>query len=293
MNFNSELKLVNEQALETKEIKNIIVSYSSDSIHLYKNNSEELLLKEYMNYDPENAELADITIKDNSLIIKSGERNLRLFNFTGLNRRIEIYLPLNYEYDFEINSSSGSIKSSEVFKFTNFKAHSSSGSIKLKDIYADDINISSNSGSINMENSNASKLSFKSSSGSIKLSNVKGESTFLSNSGLIEVEKIEGKINASASSGSIKMTIKKLNGDIKATTSSGSINITLPEDSSFEFKAKVNSGSIKTYFETKSLNSNTSSYGRIGKEVSVNIGDNPNLRIDLNASSGSIKLNSL
>lgn len=267
MNFNSELKLVNEQALDAKEIKSIVVSYSSDSIYLYKNNSEELLLKEYMNYDPENDELADITIKDNSLIIKSGERNLKLFNFIGNSRKVEIYLPFNYENNFEINSSSGLVKSNEVFKFSNFKASSSSGSIKLKDIYADDINISSNSGSI-------------------KLSNVKGDSTLSSNSGLIEVDNIAGKIDASASSGSIKMTVNDLRGDIKATTSSGSININLPETSSFEFKAKVSSGSIKTYFDTKSLN-------RIGKEVFVNVGDNPSLKIDLNASSGNIKLNSL
>jgi len=292
MNFNSELRLVNEQTLDTKEIKNIIVSYSSDSINLYKNNSEELVLKEYMNYDPENAELADITIKDDSLIIKSGERNIGLFNFKGYNRKIEVYLPFNYEVDFEINSSSGSIKSNDVFKFLNFKAFSSSGNIKLNDIYAEDINVSSNSGNINIENVNANKLSFKSISGNIKISNVKGDSTFTSNSGSIAVDSIEGKIDASASSGNIKMTVSELKNDIKATASSGSIYINLPEASSFEFKAKVSSGSIKTYFDTK-LNRNLPSYGRIGKEVYVNVGDNPSLKIDLNASSGSIKLNSL
>ena len=293
MNFNSELKLVNEQALDTKGVKNIIVSYSSDSIHLYKNNSEELLLKEYMNYDPEKDELADITVKNNTIIIKSGERNLRLSNFTRHNRKIEIYLPFNYENDFEINSSSGSIKSNEIFKFSNFKASSSSGNVKLNDIYAENINIFSKSGNINMENANANKLSLKGTSGNIKLSAVKGDSTFSFNSGSIEVYNIEGKIDANTASGNIKMTVNELKSDIKATTSSGSISISVPESSSFEFKAKVNSGSIKTYFDTKSLNMNFPPYGRIGKEIYVNVGDNPSLRIDLSASSGSIKLNSL
>lgn len=292
MNFNSELKLVNEQAIETKEIKSIVVSYSSDSIYLYKNNSEDLILKEYMNYEPENNELANISVNNDSLIIESGERNIKIFNITGNSRKIEIYLPFNYENDFEIKSSSGLIKSSEVFKFLNFKASSSSGSIKLKDIYANSIDISSSSGSINMENASAKKLSFKTSSGRMNLSSIKGESTFLSSSGLIEIDSIEGKIDASASSGSIKINVIEFKNDIKATTSSGSININLPEDSSFEFQAKVGSGIIKTYFDTK-LNRNLPSYGKIGKDVYVNVGDNPILKIDLSAGSGSIKLNSL
>ena len=287
MKFNSELMLVNEQAIDTKEIKDIIISYSSDSIHLYKNNSDELMLREYMNYMPEKDEIARIMIRDNSLIIESGERDKKLFMLGSYKRRIEVYVPLNYENNFEVNVSSGSIKSEEAYKFSNFKASGSSGSIKLKDIYADNINISVNSGSVNLENAEASNLRIKSSSGSIKVLKATGDSTFSSSSGSITVYNMEGKIDARASSGSIRVNISELNHDISASTSSGSVNISIPESSSFEFNAETSSGSIKTYFDSKL------SYGRGRKEASAKIGDNPDVKIDLSASSGRVKLNVL
>lgn len=287
MKFNPELMLVNEQAIGTKEIKNIIISYSSDSIHLYKNNSDELTLKEYMNYEPESDELASITTRDNSLIIESGERNKKLFMLGSYNRRIEVYVPLNYENNFEINVSSGAIKSDESYKFSNFKASGSSGSIKLKDIYADNINISVNSGSVRLENAEASNLRIKSSSGSIKVLKTIGDSTFSSSSGSITVDSIVGKIDASASSGRVRVNIPELKHDVSASAGSGSVNISIPESSSFEFSAETSSGSIKTYFDSNL------SYGRGKKEASAKVGDNPNVKIDLRASSGSVKLNSL
>lgn len=287
MNFNSELMLVNEQAIDTKEIKNIIISYSSDSIHLYKNNSDELMLREYMNYKPEKDEIASIMIIDNSLIIESGERNKKLFMLGSYNRRIEVYVPLNYENNFEINVSSGAIKSEEAYKFLNFKASGSSGSIKLKDIYADNINISVNSGSVSLENAEASNLRIKSSSGSIKILKAIGDSTFSSSSGSITVDSIVGKIDASASSGSIRVNVSELKHDVSASTGSGFVNISIPEISSFEFSAETSSGSIKTYFDSKL------SHGRGRKEASAKIGDNPNVKINLSASSGSVKLNAL
>ncbi len=284
MKFNLEAKLVNEQIIDIREIKNIFISYTSDTVNLYKVDSDKVILKEYMNYEPEKEELANITINNNKLIIESGERMLKIFNY--LIRKIEIYIPSNYANDFEIMTSSGSIKSDESFKFSDFKATSKSGSIKLKDICANNINAQASSGSIVMENANGNRI-FKTSSGSIKVLNGCGDSIFSSSSGSITVNNMVGKLEASASSGSVKATINELNNDIDISVSSGSANITLPPSSSFKLNAQTSSGSIKTYFDNQLF------YNKKGNQASGVVGDNPTISINVKTSSGSVKINNI
>jgi len=284
MKFNLDSKLVNEQIIDIREIKNIFISYTSDTVNLYKVDSDKVILKEYMNYEPEKEELANITINDNKLIIESGERILKIFN--NLIRKIEIYIPSNYANDFEIMTSSGSIKSDESFKFSNFKATSKSGSIKLKDICANNINALASSGSIVIDNANGNRV-FKTSSGSIKVLSGCGDSIFSSSSGSITVNNMVGKLEASASSGSVKVTINELNSDIDISVSSGSANITLPTASSFKLNAQTSSGSIKTYFDNQLF------YNKKGNQASGVIGENPTISINVKTSSGSVKINNI
>lgn len=287
MIFNLELNLVNEQILDAEGIMDIFVSYSCDSIYLFRNNTEKFILREFMSYEPEMDELANITIDKNTLTIESGKRHTEILSFGGRRRRIEIYLPLDYKNNLKVRNSSGSIKSEEKLRFLDFNAHSSSGSIKLNDIEAKNIDMSSSSGNINMNTAVADKLRVKSSSGSIKLHVVRGDSILSASSGLITVDDIKGKVEASASSGCITMSVIELIDDINASTNSGSIHLYIPGSSSFEFKARTSSGSIKTYFDT------SQSYVGRKNNIHLNIGENPKSKVELTASSGGIKLNSL
>lgn len=296
-------KLVNTQTINIDKITDISISYASDNIKIIPSDKQELVLLEYMNYDAEANQLAKIKIDAEKLNITSGERKLKtsFFSSSTIEARVELFVPSTYTGKLSVETSSGNISSEIDFNQTKFMASCKSGSMKLKNINAENIELSTSSGTISV-NSMTGTVDVKASSGSINIGEIIGDGYLSTSSGSIFVDKISGHIDAQASSGSIEIKqarldgklkagsgsirigIEELTGDIAINTSSGSSYVTMLEELSYNFSAETSSGSIKTYFDEYLL------YNDKRNKTNGAIGENPVFNVKTQASSGSIHI---
>lgn len=141
--------------------------------------------------------------------VKHKKPSFALFDFaSNENIKLDIYLPRNYTGNLEGNTTSGSIK--------------------ISDISVANLVVLTNSGDINLEGINAAKADITSIAGKVDLS------------GLMANTKV------STVSGGIKVNYSELVSDLSIGTTSGDTNITVPENSGFEMNFQTVSGSFSS-----------------------------------------------
>lgn len=236
----SDLKLVNTQNTSLEDVEAIDIDYHSEDVEFFTSDTEELVLKEYMNYSPEEDEFTKITKSGRTLNLKGRADRFNNGNF-GINRyrRMEIYLPAGYNGALSISTSSGVIETDLVLILKEFEASCSSGDIKMNEVTAETIDASTSSGCITFHKAEGDR-DFSSSSGDIEIHAGVGDTQVSSTSGSITVENSVGLLEAEASSGDI--VIEKSSGKKNIKTTSGEIEIT---DSDGFTKAEASSGDIR------------------------------------------------
>lgn len=274
----TDLKLVKVTEVKLDNIEVIDSKFYADDVEIIKSETEDIVIKEYRTEGHEKDNLAEIETKQNRLLIR-GDENRSWFNIGRNWRRVELYLPEQFQGELFVKTSSGGIKSEEVLNLKNFEASASSGSIHLHEVFADNINIATSSGSIAIDTAQGDRK-IASSSGTIKLLGGNGATEITSSSGNLYIEQSEGPLTASASSGSIR--IQNVQGKKEVSTSSGTIYI---EASEGEMILSSTSGSIKISDVSGSGRAETSS-GVISMDLKE-LTDS----LSLVASSGSVKLN--
>ena len=253
----NEAKLVNTQKVVGKSI-----DYKSDDIIILENETNEVVIKEYLTAKNKSAK-ANINQNGNELLIESGRRKNMFFQL-GFDNHIEVYLPKNYKKNLSIHSTSGSIKINTYFELKELTTKQSSGSLKMSQLKAEEMNLQSTSGSIKINQIESKDITAESSSGSLT------------------VENILGSADLKTTSGSIKASFKSVDDYLNAESTSGSVKIDLPKNLSFNFEGSVNSGSIRTDFDKALKINNNKSSGVVGA------GDLKS--ISLKTTSGSIKV---
>jgi hypothetical protein len=299
----SSMKLVNTQNISLDSIDEIDISYRSDDVTLHIGDSEDLILKEYMNYTPEDDELSRIDQSGSVLTIKNGKQVQRFISFDFLSNgsRIEIYLPSNYSDKLSVETSSGNIDSSFPLKLSDFTATSTSGNIEIDEVYSDRISAAASSGNIRFQVAEGNRQ-FSVTSGNIKVLGGVGDSSFASSSGNITIENASGNIEAEASSGNIdiidslgggeiattsgniKVDLTSLTEDLEIHASSGDVRVMLPDSDSFNFTSQTSSGDIRTFFD------DVLNYSKKGDEASGTVGANPEFDVTIETSSGNIRV---
>ncbi len=169
----------------------------------------------------------DLTIKQDGSIICIG---LCLYEET-----ITIYVPENYELEYNHESSSGSIVSDILIQKGNIKT--TSGDIKLTTL----LNGSIASTSGNIELNEGSSLEVSSTSGDIDIEKV-NDLTGSATSGNLTINNLTNKINFSLTSGDIKINKFSINEDSSLTARSGNTKIGLEKEVFID--AKTNNGDI-------------------------------------------------
>lgn len=279
----SNLTLVNTQNMNLDDIESLNIKYHSEDIHFYKNDSDELILKEYMNMNPDQDQLTKIEKAGNQLIIQGSYKDSRSWLFNqGYRSKIEIYLPTNYTGQLAVSTSSGVVITDLVFILSNLDVKSTSGDIEINEVYAKNINISTSSGCITVKKSEGTR-NLKTSSGDTKLLRGSGVLDIESSSGTIEVQNNSGKLEAESSSGDIYIISSDGEKDIKTTSGS----ITLKKSSGYTV-ATASSGDVLITNMTNGGDFNTTSGSitlEFTKEVSSLLED-----IKINASSGDVNL---
>jgi hypothetical protein len=143
-----------------------MISYRSGGVVLFKNNSDLLIIKEYMGKDNRNY-YAKIINSGNKLTIEDGKRPVF---FTALFKaRIEIYIPVSNK-NITIKTSRGSIEDNDEFSASSINMECSSGSISINKITAKTVNLKASSDSIDYKvTENTGDISITSSSSSVSL----------------------------------------------------------------------------------------------------------------------------
>jgi hypothetical protein len=279
---------VNVQEIDLRHIDDITISYKSEDVVLFKNNSDTLIIKEYMSKGNSDY-YAVITNSQNKLVVEAGRRPIPSLvgTFTG---RVEIYIPVSNK-KIAVKTSSGKIEGNDEYIASSLDIECSSGSISVNSIIAETINFRATSGSIRSRAVNGN-TTVHTSSGSIFMGGISGNISAEASSGSIELDSLNGAVNASASSGSINCSVTENAGDISITSSSGSVSLNLPKKHAFTFSSRTSSGSLRTPFSDKlfsPISDRNSVQGVINDD---NIPENQKLKnIDIKTTSGSIRIN--
>ncbi len=228
----SNLELVNTQEVDMGDISSVDIRFSSDDVVFYTSDSDKLILKEYMNYTPEDHELAKITTTGQGVSIQGRRNDRKVFISWNENSRAEIYLPVGYAGSINVNTSSGDILSDLVLALTEFVSNSSSGDVYINEIKGENIKITTSSGNITIEKAEGNRQ-LSATSGDIRVFGGEGDSEVRTSSGNITMENAVGKVYISANSGDIKLfhsigekNIKSSSGNITLDNVTGLVEIT-------------------------------------------------------------------
>jgi len=181
---------------------------------------------------------------------------------------LDVYLPSSYPGSLTLESSSGDIRA-EGFAFEELDCEASSGNVSLRDIEAGTVSVETSSGDITVEGITGTAFSAEASSGDIRggdiavdeieletlsgdtrLKDVQGDIEASASSGGIRLEEISGagNVDAKASSGDIHMTFAEIGSELEFSTSSGSVSLWFPQDAAFGIAFDTGSGSFGSDF---------------------------------------------
>lgn len=267
-------ELRNEIRIPASEAEVLEIAYTSKNINIYPATTDEIIIKEYLLSDSENAK-ATVSRKETEggkrLVTVSGAKTqiTTIFHF-GVGERIEVYLPKAAVESLTIKTNSGNICSEEA----NF------------DLQVNDIHVQASSGNITWVNTVAKEMNLETSSGNINAREISGNLIAKASSGVITIEEFIGEASVEANSGNVRVAVKELNGELKMKTGSGNIEAVLPENAEFTLEAQAGSGRIRTNFDEQVI------YNEKHNHATATIGNSPALSVKATAGSGNINIKS-
>ena len=235
-----DLELVNEQNAPLDGVDQITIEYYADDVEFFTSDTNELVLKEYMSFTPDEDQLTRITQSGSRLKLEGRIwDNANWFFHPNRGSRMEIYLPADYQGAIDASTSSGDIASSLTLTLTDLRLNATSGDLEMNEVTAAKIKFSTSSGNITVAKAEGNRQ-FTATSGDIEVHGGTGDTSAATSSGNITIESSSGLLEAEASSGDI--VIRDSSGEKKLSTASGNIEI---KDSVGYTKASASSGTIE------------------------------------------------
>lgn len=214
-------------------------------IHLVEEGKVEITKS--VGYDEEQA-VVDIMQKGNKILLESSKPAKKglswLFKFVNIGQRsAEISIPIGFEGDLKITTSSGDIVIEEPLQLTRLSITTVSGEIRLKEVEAPS-QIQSTLGDIAVEKLVGEKHIIKNTSGKIVIDELQGKYEVSSVSGDVAVENVIGYGKTSTTSGEVMVEKIELQGDLEVKTVSGEVYIAFTPKSSAKVNMNSKSGEI-------------------------------------------------
>ncbi|MDL2294759.1 DUF4097 domain-containing protein [Ruminococcaceae bacterium OttesenSCG-928-D13] len=251
-------KVVNEQSLALSGIDTLQISYGAGHVTILPGDSNSIEIKEYMSQHKRDYD-AEIQQNGNLVTITNGQRPPDP-TFTA---KISVYIPASYSGSITIETVGGSITSQSVYTLKDFTVISESGGIDCSNITANSLRLVNNSGGIDGRNLNG-PLDITSQSGSTRLFDLNG-------SGII-----------AGGEGRMEITFAQITDSISISTTSGRLDLKIPQDTSANFSAATNSGSIEVSLPGDIDKGETTAQGILGSA--------PQFDITLSSTSGRIQV---
>lgn len=226
-------KLVQEKKFQAEDIQRLKIDYGKGStgstdVLFCQGTGEEVVVREYMNYEPKQSQLSAMGQSGGELTIKgSGQSWFSFFSIGFKGAYVEIYLPADFAENMDaltIKTVSGEISSEIGLDIReNLALSTTSGDMRLPEVQAGKIQASSTSGEIRFDSAAAKDLDISTTSGDITLGQVTGSITLSTTSGEIKLEEGLEDLDAESTSGDIR--VGSLAGSFRMSTTSGELTV--------------------------------------------------------------------
>lgn len=220
--FNEEglmTKVQKQEAIPLNDCNRIILDSSSADVIISSSDDSNLKVVESSSSNLNEDEKFTFEKQGSTVLINDRHVHIMFNLFGSLNKKIELFIPKDYDKDLELESLSGDITVNDELKLNNLRFKESSGDIKLADAAAKAYKIDSSSGDISIDS--------------------------LSGSGEI-----------SSSSGDVRINYGDINEYTDIRAYSGDIKLFVPSGLSFEFDGDCSSGDINSDFDLNYKNEN-------------------------------------
>lgn len=223
----SNYELVQEWEMSPDAVTQLSVHYgmNNNDVLLYEGTGDKIVIREYANFEMEEGQRTTVRQEENELTVQGRNRSFMFFYIgAGRHAYTEIYLPAGFDPDIYIKTLSGDIVSTKDISEGNvFEVSSTSGDIRFQSVEAESITASSTSGEIFFEKAAAATISVSTTSGDIGVQKAEGNVTVSSTSGNILLNEAQGSVSASTTSGDIG--VQGGVGEWHASSSSGEIRL--------------------------------------------------------------------
>jgi hypothetical protein len=274
-----DLPLVHTRVLDMGNAETLTISYGHDDLILRESESEDLVIREYMNRD-HSRYAARVSREGKTVRIRRGRRPWLNWNWEA---RAEISLPRSFRGNLRIAVAGGNLSADgDLADYKTVDITVSSGMALLKGVSGGTVSVHVSSGGLELGALGGS--SFVSvSSGRLRINGIHGEEHHLKvSSGGLWVGALEGRSAFELSSGNI--TVDRLRGETGVRVSSGSLELgNVAGSGSFD----MSSGNLRIHMEDllADLRFKLSS-GNVELEIPLAIP----VTLDLKTSSGTVQV---
>ena len=272
--WNRNYSLVLEKEIPAEDIRSLNINYSMtfNDVIFYQGDGENVLVREYMSFEPEERQISTVEQNGTELAVKGARRNSFSFFYVGFrDAYTEIYLPAELTENLEhvsVKTVSGSVLSQIPLAQTGtFQVSTTSGDVFFPEVRAEKIELSSVSGDIRLALTRTDKTELSTTSGEVRLQEGQGELDASSTSGDIRADSLEGAFRldttsgtlsiakgsgfgkAGSVSGDIRIFLDELQGGLDISTTSGDVSLQLPKTASLSLHFSSTSGECVTFFD--------------------------------------------
>lgn len=268
--YSKKLEKINEYTVNGDKLESINIDLADDDIIFKYSEDKNIKIVESSNYKIDEDEGLQISEESKSTKIyrdKTIDTN-DIMDLNGRLKKVEIYLPKEYNGKLDIKNQVGSIYISNKLDIDTLNISQQVGDLYIEDsIICNNFKATLRTGDIDIQNLKTGEYNIDLSVGNIDIVGISGE----------------GKIKVGT--GDIECGIDKIDGDISIVSKVGDVDLYLDNNLSFNLDARCSIGEIDNNF-----NANMKSEKEDDKEIITSIGNNPKFTIDVDSSVGDLNI---
>lgn len=276
-----------EKIIDADTVRSINLGSNSLSINTVKGSSDDVIVRLEGRANAKYLDRFKLKTeqKGDTLYIDGSVDNDFSFGLNIVNVKMTVELPERVWDSFEVDNQSGNVKLSDLKgKIVNVKG--TSGNLNGDELQADELVYAVSSGTITLSDISAKNTDLKATSGNIKVNDFSSDKlSFKLSSGNIELKDGVSEVSGSLNSGNVRIDVLEIVKPIKVDVTSGNISVlTDKEPESAQINLRTSSGS--TRIDWPSFNAANDN----DKKLSGTVGTGNGVQIDLETTSGNIKL---
>ena len=233
-----------DQYGEVETSKSIEVEVSNADLHIYPGQGNYIQAHLYGVTDRADRYRLNVNRSGDRAVIRVEREERFGVNIGNDSPRLDLVVPDAVFDKWIVKTSSGDVMLSSP-KVLDLDVETSSGEFELTGFNGEKLSIETNSGDVQLKDVTTKDAEVTTSSGEQDLNRFRSNLMQLtSNSGDIKGIAIIGEVNATTSSGSLRLDLQELTKNVQAETNSGDVTISVPVASNFVVEGKTNSGDL-------------------------------------------------